>query len=97
MLRQALGNLVRSSPAEKHVRIVLVMEAREFLNTQDKAGHLIAMSCHVFEDMMATFLPPGVLERLLAHLHQHDHSSEFMTLGNAGTPWASSVPSCCVF
>ena len=36
---------------------------------------------------MATFHPPGILETLLAHLPQRDHSSEFMTVGNSDTPW----------
>ena len=40
--------------AEKYMRIVLAMEAREGPNTQDKAERLMAATGHLFEDMMAT-------------------------------------------
>ena len=49
MLREALENLGRSCLAKKHAHI----------GTQDEAEHLMAMSCHLFEDMVATYLPPG--------------------------------------
>ena len=42
------------------MRIVLAMEAREGPNTQDKAERLMAATGHLFEDMMATYHPPGI-------------------------------------
>ena len=53
-------NVVRSPSAEKHGRIVLTMEALECPNTQVQAEHLMAVSGHLFEDIMATFHPPGI-------------------------------------
>ena len=60
MHRQGLGNLGRSPSAEKHARMVLVTEGREGPNTQDQAGHLIAMGCRLFEDMKVTYHPPSI-------------------------------------
>merc|ERR1712136_553714 len=60
MLRETLENLGRSPSAEKHMRIVLAMEAREGPNTRDKAERLMAATGHLFEDMMATYHPPGI-------------------------------------
>ena len=42
------------------MRIVLATEAREGLNTQDKAERLNAETGHLIEEMVATFHPPGV-------------------------------------
>ena len=53
MLREAEGHLGRSPSAEKHMRIVLAMEAREGANTQDKADRLMAATGDHLEDMMA--------------------------------------------
>ena len=50
----------RCPSAEKHVRMVLAMEAREGLNTRNQAGRLIAESGHLIKDMMATYDPPGI-------------------------------------
>ena len=50
--------LGRSLSAEKHMRTVFAMEAQEGPNAQDKAEGLMAVSGHLFEDMMATFHPP---------------------------------------
>ena len=60
MFRETLENLGRSPSAEKHVRIMLPIEAREGPNTQDKAERLMAATGHLFEDMMATCHPPGI-------------------------------------
>ena len=60
MLRETLENLCYSPSAEKCTRIVLAMEAREGPNTQDKGECLMAATGHLFEEMMATFHPPGV-------------------------------------
>ena len=55
--RRAFGNLSRSSSAQKHVRIVLAMEAREGLNTENRVEHCTAVRDHLFEDMTATSHP----------------------------------------
>ena len=60
MLRETLDNLCYSLVAEKCTRIVLAMEAREGPNTRDKNECLMAATGHLFEEMMATFHPPGV-------------------------------------
>ena len=64
MFRQAFGNLSRSPSAEKHVRIALAIEAREGLNTKDRAEHLTAVSDHLFKDMMATYHPLWAFRQL---------------------------------
>ena len=86
--------------AEKYVRIVSAMEAREGPNTQDKAEQLMAVTCHLFEDMMATYHPPGEVaeqssntqcafrqfwKKYCVDLHQRDFSSVFITVGDADT------------
>ena len=50
----ACGNLSRSPSAEKHVRMVLVMRGSE---RSRKDEHVIGVSDHLFEDMMATYHP----------------------------------------
>ena len=41
---------------------------------------------HYNEDIIAADHPPGILERLLAHLHQCELSSVFMIVGYVQTP-----------
>ena len=60
MFRETFENSCRSLSAEKHVRIVLAVEAREGPNTQDKADRLVAATCHLFEEVTATCHPPGI-------------------------------------
>ena len=55
------------------------------LNTQDKAGRPVAAVGHYHEDMMAAYHPPGIVEKLLPHLHQRRHSSVFMIVGDTET------------
>ena len=64
MFREPLENLGRSPSTEKHVRIVLAMEAREGPNARDKAERLMAATGHLFEDMMATHHSPGLAVRV---------------------------------
>ena len=58
--RHPFGNLNRSPSAAKHVRIALAIEARDGLNTKDRAEHLTAGSDHLFEVMTATYHPLGI-------------------------------------
>ena len=58
MFSEVLGYLGESPSAEKHVRKVLVMEACERPNTQDKVEDPV-----VFADMIATWHPPRMVER----------------------------------
>ena len=58
----------------------LTVSSRKGPNTQGKAGR------HYNEDIIAAYHPPGVLERLLAHLHQSKLSSVFMMVGDVQTP-----------
>ena len=46
----------------------------------DKAGR------HYDEDIISAYYPPGILERLLAHLLQCELSSVFMIVGYVQTP-----------
>ena len=55
MLRETLEDLHRSPSAEKHLRIVLAMEAREGLNTRDKVESLPVATGHLFEGTMGTY------------------------------------------
>ena len=64
MFREALGNLGRSPSAEKRMRIVLALEAREGPSAQDKAERLTAATGHHLEDVMATCHPPGIAGRV---------------------------------
>ena len=52
--------LSSSFPAEKHMCIVLAMEAREGPDHEDKAEFLMAATDHLFEVLMATYHPPGI-------------------------------------
>ena len=56
ILREPLENLGRCHSAEKHVRILLAMEAFKSLNTQDKGEHL--------QRQKATCHPPGIPEEV---------------------------------
>ena len=46
--------------AEKHMCLVLALQARQGPNTQDKAERLMATTGHLFEEMMATYHSLGV-------------------------------------
>ena len=65
-LREPLEKLCCSPLTEICMRIVLTTEAREGLNTQDKAERLMAETGRLFEEMVATFHPPGVAGGLQA-------------------------------
>ena len=54
-----LGIAQRFTSAEKHVHMVLAVEARESSNTQDKLSVSWTKSS-VFEDMTATYLMPDI-------------------------------------
>ena len=60
MFGETLENLGRSPSAEKHMRIVLAMEAREGPNAQDKTERVRSATGHLFEDVMATYHQPGI-------------------------------------
>ena len=62
MLRETLEDLHRSPSAEKHLRIVLAMEAREGLNTRDKVESLPVATGHLFEGTMGIYHPPGIAD-----------------------------------
>ena len=49
-----------SPSAEKYVHMVSAMEARECPNTHVQTQRLMAIRGRVFEDMMATHIPPGI-------------------------------------
>ena len=49
MHRGILENLRRSLSAEKHMCLVLALQARQSPNTQDQAGCLKAATGHLFE------------------------------------------------
>ena len=60
VLRVTLEDHDSSPSAEKHVCIVLAIEAPVGPNTQDRAEHLTAATGHLFEDVMATDHLPGI-------------------------------------
>ena len=44
--------------AEKHARMVLATEVREGPSIQDRVEHLMEVSSHLLDDMIATRRPP---------------------------------------
>ena len=60
------------SSAEKRIRIVLVLEAHEGPNAQEKAEFLMAATVHLLEDLMDTFRQPGVDEEARPQQGVHD-------------------------
>ena len=95
VLREPLENLGRSSPAEKHMRIVLATEAREGPHSHDKAECLIAATGHLFNTVHPTSLGPS--DSFGRNTVWNFTSSVFMTVGDADTPWHPQFSSAVVF
>ena len=71
MLRESFENLGRSRSAEKHTRIVLMMEGLEGPDTQDKAERFMAATGHHLEDVVATCRTTGIAGEVAGKIVQH--------------------------
>ena len=85
VLRETLENLGRSSPAEKHMRVVLATDARKGPHSHDKAECLIAATGHLVKTVHPTSLGPS--DCFGRNTVWSFASSVFKTVGDAGTPW----------
>ena len=47
------------------------MEGLEGPYTQDRDQHLIVLYCHHFEEMMATYHPLGIVDKVAGKVIQH--------------------------
>ena len=66
-----LENLGRSRSTEKHMRIVLMLEGLEGLNTTDKSERFMAATGHHLEDVMATRRTTGIAGEEAGKIVQH--------------------------
>ena len=64
--------------------LVLAMEARENLNTQDKSDRLTTATGNLFEDTMANYHPSGVAGEVAGHPIPLRRSIDGRFLGRAG-------------
>ena len=77
--------------------LVLALEAGHCPNTQDQAGRLMAATGHLFEDVTASYHPPGVAGKAAGKIIQHPvglPSSVFITVGDPDTPWLPHFQDC---
>ena len=68
--------LGRSHSAEKHMCLVLALQARQGPNTQDQAERLMATTGHLFEEMMATYHSLGIAGKVAGNHPTHSGPSD---------------------
>ena len=78
MHRGVLENLRRSLSAEKHMCLVLALQARQSPNTQDQAGRHKVATGHLFEVTSFTCIAEKVPVRSCRKCHQKTLEHHFV-------------------